>query len=94
MKRVLIIANKWFECDPLMNVLLHHDAAPTALGWPSPLNYPRPRPTAPLPIDPAPKPRAVFQLSRCTAEIWCVSDLLEHLPDTGQFQSSSERKAE
>src|SRR5688572_19567883 len=45
LKRVVVIANKWWECEPLMFVLLHNNARPHAtLGWPSQLNHPRPRP--------------------------------------------------
>jgi hypothetical protein len=33
-------------------------------------------------------------LPRTVAEVWCISDLLEHFPDEPRFQSSSERKAE
>jgi hypothetical protein len=94
-KRVLVIANKWWECEPLMFVLLHDNARPSqALGWPDPLNYPRPRPDQnPLPAEnPNPVPCAVFHLARVDVEIWCISDLMEHLPDRPQFQSSSEVK--
>jgi hypothetical protein len=43
--------------------------------------------------DPNPTPRAVFDLPHSTAELWCLSDLLEHLHDLGQYQSSTEKKA-
>jgi hypothetical protein len=36
-KRVLLVVNKWWECDPVMNVLLHDNARPAnILGWPDP----------------------------------------------------------
>jgi hypothetical protein len=92
-KRVVVVANKWWECDPMMNVLLHDQARDSkTLGWPDPLNHPRRRTQAPLPEDPSPKPRAVFHMTNIDAEIWCISDLLEHLPDVPKFQSSSEVK--
>jgi hypothetical protein len=43
--------------------------------------------------NPAPIPRAIFALQQTDVEVWCVSDLLEHLPDQGRYQSSSEQKA-
>jgi len=35
----------------------------------------------------------VFDLPHSTAELWCLSDLLEHLPNLGRYQSSTEKKA-
>jgi hypothetical protein len=98
-KRVLIVVNKWWECDPVVNVLLHEKSRPKGmLGWPlsSKLRHPRPRPAQePLPAeDLAPAPRAVYALEHAWVEVWCVSDLLEHQPDKTQYQSSTERKAE
>jgi hypothetical protein len=95
-KRVIAVVNKWWECDPVLNVLLHDNARPAAtLGWPNPLNHPRPRPDQNNlpPENPSPVPRAVFNLKNTTIEIWCISDLLEHFPDQAKFQSSSELKA-
>ena len=40
------------------------------------------------------KPRAVFNLANISAEVWCISDLLEDLPNNPQNQSSSQRKME
>lgn len=98
-KRVLIIANKWWECDPLCNVLLHDDARPQLeeLRKPIERNHPRPHPI-PKSDDKSPfnlekvKPRLVYELAQLRFEVWCVSDLLEELPE-GQPQSSSEEKA-
>lgn len=94
-KRVVAVVNKWWECDPILAVLLNDNARPAkALGWPRMNRHPRPRPDpAKLPAeDPSPAPRAVFALARSDVEVWCISDLLEHLPD-GPIQSSSEQKA-
>jgi hypothetical protein len=95
-KRVVVVVNKWWECDPVLFALLHDNARPKErLGWPSIHGHPRPRPDqSNLPKeDPSPKPRAVFDLQRTTVEVWCVSDLLEHLEDKSKYQSSSEQKA-
>src|SRR6266436_925148 len=93
MRRVIVVANKWWEVDPVLFVLLHDWCRPAeALSWPSLNRHPRPRSTRPFQEEPNPKPRAVFQISRGQVEIWCVSDLLEHLPS--KYQSSSEKKAE
>jgi len=80
-----------------MSVLLNDNARPASeLGWPSLLNHPRHRPDqSQLPGQSTwPLPRAIFTLSKIAVEIWCISDLLEHLPDKPEHQSSSERKIE
>jgi calcineurin-like phosphoesterase family protein len=91
-KRIVVVVNKWWECDPLLSVLLNDLARPVVLGWPVELNHPRRRPVkgTPLALGAPAKYRAVFQLANVRVEIWCVSDLLEHLPDA--LQSSSEAK--
>src|SRR5262249_29716552 len=90
--RIVVVVNKWWECDPLLSVLLNDLARPVLLGWPVELNHPRRRPAKGTPSAPGTpaKYRAVFQLANVRVEIWCVSDLLEHLPDS--LQSSSEAK--
>jgi hypothetical protein len=94
--RVLAVVNKWWECDPALNAVLHQKARPRELSWPSALRHPRKRPDQlNLPgEDPTPHPRAVIDLTHVSVEMWCISDLLEHLKDTPENQSSSERKAE
>lgn len=93
-KRVVIVVNKWWELDPVMFCLtskyLRKD-----IPWPIFKDHPRPRrnPKKPEPPEPA-KPRAIFSFPFAEAEIWCVSDLIEHLPDESKYQSSTERKAE
>jgi hypothetical protein len=95
-RRVVVIVNKWWECDPIMYALLDPRAHLVDLPWPTRLNHPRERPTpsALPPLDPSPQPRAVFTLAKNIVEIWRISDLLEHLPDKPGLQSSTERKAE
>jgi hypothetical protein len=96
-KRVLVVANKWWECDPIMQVLLNDKARPaSALGWPDLPGHPRRRPAQKeLPSEiHSPVPRAIFSLSKTQVEVWCISDLLEHWPDEPCYQSSAERKIE
>lgn len=96
-KRVLIIANKWWECNPLMNVLLSADARPKEIwGWPIQLNHPHRRPSN-RDFDNSelwPIPRATFLSDDRIIEVWCISDLLEQYPDKPHFQSSSRLKNE
>ncbi len=88
-KRVIITINKWWECDPIISVLLNDYVRPASeLGWPKLLNYPYKKNKFQK------APRGVFKLSTFQAEIWCISDLLTNHPNTPQFQSSSERKME
>ncbi len=97
MKRVVVIVNKWWECDPALAALMNTGAQPrlNGLPWPQWFNAPRPRadPDHLPPENPDPAPRAVFDFTNVSAEIWCVSDLLEHLPDSAKYQSSSQQKA-
>ncbi len=89
--KILVVANKWWECDPLIYVLTSDSTRPAGdLGWPTgPILHPRP-PTPPKEAPP-PRPRATFDLKASTIEVWCVSDLMEHLADN--LQSNSEAKA-
>lgn len=97
-KRVLIIVNKWWECEPLMAVLLNDAARPYEdLRWPFPLHHPHKRPSkenARVKHVAQTTPRAVFTLNHISAEIWCISDLLEDLSQERKDQSSSARKVE
>jgi hypothetical protein len=88
-RRVLVVANKYWECDPLIYALTSDAARPAAaLGWPTgPIVHRREQRKAP----PPPRPRATFDLVNTTVDVWCVSDLMEHL--AGDLQSSSEAKA-
>lgn len=89
----MVVINKWWECDPVLLAMLNDNARPPGSPWPFPLQPPRPRPDSKhLPSENLkPTPRAVFTYSNFAAEIWCISDLLEHLDS--QLQSSSEQKA-
>lgn len=99
-KLIIVVVNKYWECDAILAAFLG-EAAPPVLRqhWPKVVEWPRarrnpPRGSAPLAPDSAPQPRLEYALDDTTIELWCVSDLLEHLPDEGKYQSSSERKAE
>jgi len=93
MKRVLAIINKWWECDPAMMAMLNDNARPEGSPWPNLLQPARCRPDPHdlPPENPNPQPRAAFPYGNYSAEIWCISDLLEHLDP--RLQSSSEQKA-
>ncbi len=40
-KRVVVVVNKWWECDPVMFVLTSDYVRPACnLGWPKLLQYP------------------------------------------------------
>jgi hypothetical protein len=98
-KLILVVVNKHWECDPVLIALLGEGSAPALRAqWPT-LHWPRlrrnpPKGHPPGAPDPDPTPRATYTLGDVTAEVWCISDLLEHLPDEGKHQSSSQRKAE
>ena len=97
--RVLIVVNKHRECDPVLAAMIGEVAPPILRDryWPVLRNWPRKRgnPIAPGTPEPKPVPRATWNLDgRATAELWCISDLLEHFPDRSEWQSSSQRKAE
>jgi hypothetical protein len=90
MQRVVVVINKWFECDPVLAALLNPLAANLpAFPWP----VLAPRQPVPGPISPAPSPlpRAIFPFKTMQAEIWCIGDLLQQAD--AQHQSSSETKA-
>lgn len=96
MRRIAIVVNKWWELDPCLTLLLSEYVRPKALNvWPTLVDHPRPRrnPNSPS-IPGAASPRATFDFGAVGVEIWCISDLLEHLPALPKWQSSSQRKAE
>lgn len=76
--------------------MLNDVARPAAmLGWPKLTSFPHQHKNPALPEKPGlihQKPRLIFELQNMTAEVWCISDLLEHLPDKASYQSSSEQK--
>lgn len=97
MKRVLVVVNKWWECEPVVGVLLNrYSKLSGSLGWPNFIDHPHKRPDKDnLPgVNPWPNPRLIYELENVSVEVWCISDLLEHLPDKSKYQSSSEQKME
>lgn len=93
-KRILIMANKWWEADPLCGVLIHDKARPASFTNFRYLRYPAPRavkpkPGAPRPPDPKAEPRIIFECAGATVEVWC----LEELMNPAENSSSSLEKA-
>lgn len=82
-QRILIIANKNWEADAVMNVLLQSKACPDNFPWPITLNHPLP----PNHDWKNPTPRAVFRfqdsgrnsrrpVSEARVEVWCIQDAM------------------
>lgn len=92
LQRVLVVVNKWWEADAVLYALLSQECRSPALGVPSELAPQRPRPLAHPAVQA--RPRGVWTLKHTRVELWCISDLLEDLPDVPANQSSTERKAE
>src|ERR1700730_16673760 len=97
MRRAIVIINKWWECDAALVPLFDLDAhAKDLLPWPAAadLHHPHQRTNPPVqrPPDSNITPRVTLRLENVIAEIWCISDLLEHLPDHPALQSSSWQK--
>lgn len=92
-KRVMLIANKWWEADPLCWVLFHDKAHPRVFSDFEIQNYPTQRvsnrPTEPRPQDPAALPRFTFKCTDATVEVWC----LEELMNPAESSSSAAEKA-
>jgi hypothetical protein len=93
----MVVFNKWWEFEPGFACVLNNEVRPAATKdwWPILHEHPRPRRNpkdTPDAVKPA-FPRAVLGLNWGVAEFWCISDLLEHLPAGGKWQSSSECKA-
>ena len=89
--RVLVVVNKWWECDPALASMVNDNTRPPDSPWPDPLRPARPRPELAKEPNENPIPRAIFPYKNFSAEVWCVSDLLDSfsIPQ----QSSSQRKA-
>lgn len=93
-RRVAIIANKWWEADPLCSVLIHDRARPRSIRGLECLNYPaarvsRPESDAPRPPDPPVRPRLRFTLGEDSIEVWCIEELM----NAAEHPSSSMEKA-
>ncbi len=89
--RILVVVNKWWECDPALASMLNDNTRPPDSPWPEELKPPRPRPELATEINQNPVPRAIFPYKNFNAEVWCISDLMDSFSPAQQ--SSSERKA-
>ncbi len=90
--RVLVVVNKWWECDPALAAMVNNNTRPPNSPWPKLLRPARKPPELVHHRNESPEPRAVFEYRSFSAEVWCISDLLEGY--TAEQQSSSQRKAE
>jgi hypothetical protein len=91
--RIVIVINKWWECEPAIAAMLNLNACPQNAPypqyppWPNPLHSPLQRPADKAFL----MPRAVFNYAKFEAEVWCISDLLNAV--SSNCQSSSSVKA-
>jgi len=93
-KRILVIANKWWEADPLCAVLIHDKARPKVfnnfkfLQFPA-LRFPKLAGNDQRPADPIPIPRIIFNCDGAVVEVWCIEELV----NPSESSSSSAEKA-
>lgn len=92
-QRILIVANKWWEADPLCGILTHAKARPSVFSNFNVLRYPVVRSIktelgTERPPDPKPEPRIVFNCYDALVEVWC----LEELVNPAESSSSSFEK--
>jgi|GEM_PF-1083347 len=94
-KRVIVVVNKYWECDPVCWVLTSkyiNDQCGINLNVAQSLknnNYPSYGPVKP-PLAIYTVPRMFFETDSRVIEIWCISDLLSN--SSNDLQSSSEEK--
>jgi hypothetical protein len=94
-KRVIVVVNKYWECDPVCWVLTSkyiNDQCKIDLNVAQSLknnNYPSYGPVKP-PLAIYAVPRMIFETDVRVIEIWCISDLLSN--SSIDVQSSSEEK--
>jgi hypothetical protein len=96
--RIIVLANKWWECEAMLAAMLNSSAFPPALSdgtvvspWCDSLSSPRSRVTDAYKAT----SRATFSYVQGTTvvfgvEVWCISDLMEK---TDPSDSSSSAKA-
>jgi hypothetical protein len=90
--RLLIVVNKFWECDPVCWVLTSmylKDKCKVNVPWAKLEHYPSYGPVQTQP----PTPRLIYSVGDVQLEVWCISDLLSIFPK-GEPQSSSLRKME
>lgn len=72
MKRIVLIANKSWEVEPILNALLNSTIRPQELPDPTHLNYPWTF------LPGSPQPRAIWDsFQQATIELWCVQDIMD-----------------
>ncbi len=86
-KHIALVANKWWEANPLCSVLVDDRARPAEITNFEILNYPtfRPRPAG----TPDPIPRLSFECGNASVDVWCIEELM----DQAVSSSSSLEKA-
>lgn len=87
--RVMVIANKSWEADPLVNALLSERVRPAALRDFEALAHPLLRAPGYAEPDPPATARIRFACGKAAVEVWCVQDLM----NPGVSGSSSSEKA-
>jgi len=92
-KRIVIIVNKWWECDPITSVLLHDKARPAEIKDLKAVRYPTQRVKwkvgDEVPSDPEALPRLTFTVGAASVELWCLEELMNRSVNS----SSSAEKA-
>lgn len=89
MKRVLIIANKSWEAEPILNALLNVKFRPAGLTNPDTLDYPRKKNQGEA------FPNATWNIDDKRVELWCVEHIMTPCPDIktfpGYYSSSAQK---
>lgn len=75
-QRIVVIANKSWEADPLVNVLLSDRARPSALTDFAAVSHPLIRAPGYVDPDPPARPRITFKCGAASVEVWCLQDLM------------------
>ena len=95
-RKIAIVANKWWEADPLCAVLRHEEARPGVFKNLKFQRYPTDRarpdsnaPKTPRPDDPPRQARLSFELEQCEVEVWCIEELMNL---TSNASSSAEKE--
>jgi len=84
MKRILLIVNKNWETEPILNALLNYRIRPYQLPNPDILSYPWNFPSGTV------KPRAVWNsFIGITIELWCVQDIMDPKWNTSSSQGKN-----
>jgi hypothetical protein len=93
MARILLVANKWFEADPLMSVLSNPDARAPGKTELKKIVWPRIRPAKPEEIIPEPRCQIELTGSGAVIEVWCIEDLMGPSPPVSHSSTSEKQKA-